>query len=60
MARADQRLIAIRAKPDLAIRVSLEAGCPLAVATIAGREATLRLVAVQASGGLFPRSPRWS
>ena len=48
-------IISLRARPDLAIRISLENGCPVARARVAGREATLRLVTVEASGGLFPQ-----
>jgi hypothetical protein len=47
--------ISIRAKPDLAIRISIENGCPIARSRIAGREATLHLVEVMATGGLFPQ-----
>ncbi len=50
----DVLAITIRARPDLAIRVLLEAGCPVARTRIAGREATLRLVSVVASGGIVP------
>lgn len=46
--------VAIRARPELDIRILLEKGCPVARTRIAGREATLRLVAVEASGGLLP------
>jgi hypothetical protein len=52
---AEPRVIAIRAKPDLAIRISVENGCPVARARIAGRDVRLRLVAVEAGGGLFPQ-----
>lgn len=47
-------LVALRARPELLIRLVLEAGCPVARTRISGRDATLRLVAVEASGGLFP------
>jgi hypothetical protein len=46
--------LAIRARPDLVIQVSLEAGCPVARTRIAGRDSTLKVVSVEASGGLFP------
>ncbi len=47
-------VVAIRAMPELSIRVELEAGCPVARTRIAGRDALLRRVVVEASGGLFP------
>jgi hypothetical protein len=47
-------VVALRAKPDIDIRVLVEKGCPVARTRIAGREATLRLVSVEASGGIFP------
>jgi hypothetical protein len=47
-------VIALRAKPDIEIRLLVENGCPVARTRIAGREATLRLVSVEASGGIFP------
>jgi hypothetical protein len=47
-------VVALRARPELDIRVVLENGCPVARARIAGREATLRLVWVEASGGIIP------
>jgi hypothetical protein len=50
-----QPVIVLRAKPDLAIRISVENGCPIARARIAGRDVALRLVAVEAAGGLFPQ-----
>ena len=50
----DALVVSIRARPELAIRVALEAGCPVARTRIDGRDATLRLVFVEASGGLFP------
>ena len=50
----DALVVSIRARPELAIRVVLEAGCPVARTRIDGRDATLRLVFVEASGGLFP------
>lgn len=46
--------VSLRARPDLPIRLLLEGGCPVARTRIAGREATLREVAVEARGGLFP------
>ena len=48
----DAREFAVRAMPDQPIRILLVEGCPVARTRIAGREATLRLVAVTASGGL--------
>jgi hypothetical protein len=48
-------VVAIRARPDLDIRILLEKGCPVARTRIAGRDATLRLVSVEASGGLLPQ-----
>jgi hypothetical protein len=51
---ADAVAVAIRARPELDIRVLLEKGCPVARTRIAGREATLRLVSVEASEGLLP------
>jgi hypothetical protein len=51
---AEAVAVAIRARPELDIRILLEKGCPVARTRIAGREATLRLVAVEASGGLLP------
>ena len=48
-------MVALRAKPDLDIRILLEKGCPVARTRIAGREATLGLVSVEASGGLLPQ-----
>jgi hypothetical protein len=50
----DALVVSIRARPELAIRVALESGCPVARTRIDGRDATLRLVHVEASGGLFP------
>jgi hypothetical protein len=51
---AEAVAVAIRARPELDIRILLEKGCPVARTQIAGREATLRLVSVEASGGLLP------
>jgi hypothetical protein len=51
----DALVVSIRARPELAIRVALEAGCPVAQTRIDGRDAKLRLVAVEASEGLFPQ-----
>ncbi len=48
-------VVAIRAMPELSIRVEMEAGCPVARTRIAGRDAVLRRVVVEASGGLFPQ-----
>lgn len=50
----DALVVSIRARPELAIRIVLEAGCPVARTPIDGRDATLRVVYVEASGGLFP------
>jgi hypothetical protein len=50
----DAAVVALRARPELDIRVLVENGCPVARTRIAGREATLRLVSVEASGGLLP------
>jgi hypothetical protein len=50
----DALVVSIRARPELTIRIVLEAGCPVARTRIDGRDATLRLVYVEASGGLFP------
>lgn len=50
----EAREIAVRAMPDQPIRIGLVDGCPVARTLIAGREATLRLVRVTASGGIFP------
>jgi hypothetical protein len=47
-------LVALRARPELLIQVLLEAGCPVARTRIAGHEAILKAVHVEASGGLFP------
>lgn len=47
-------VVTIRAMPELPIRVEMEAGCPVARTRIAGRDAVLRRVVVEASGGLFP------
>jgi hypothetical protein len=52
---AESVAVAIRARPDLDIRILLEKGCPVARTRIAGREATLLLVSVEASGGLLPQ-----
>lgn len=52
---ADDAVVALRARPELDIRVLMERGCPVARTRIAGREATLRLVSVEASGGLLPQ-----
>jgi hypothetical protein len=50
----EAREISIRARPDMAIRVSFVAGCPVAYTRIADREAVLRQVSVTASGGIVP------
>jgi hypothetical protein len=47
-------VVAIRAMPELPIRLEMEAGCPVARTRIGGRDAVLRRVVVEASGGLFP------
>jgi hypothetical protein len=47
-------MIAIRARPELAIRVEMVSGCPVARTRICGRDASLRRVTVEATGGLFP------
>ena len=58
-ARREERgggfLVSLRARPETLIRVTVEAGCPVARTVIAGRLATLRLVDVRAAGGLLPR-----
>ncbi len=46
--------IALRARPGLAIRILLEQGCPVARMRIAGREARLLRIVVEATTGLFP------
>jgi len=46
--------VAIRAMPELPIRIEMEAGCPVARTRIAGLDAVLRRVVVEASGGLLP------
>jgi hypothetical protein len=46
--------VAIRARPELAIRVEMVSGCPVARTRISGRDASLRRVTVEATGGLFP------
>ena len=51
-------VVALRARPELEIRVELVAGCPLARTRIAGSDAVLRTIAVEASGGPFPQV-RW-
>jgi hypothetical protein len=50
----DGAVVALRARPELDIRVLVENGCPVARTRIAGRDATLRLVSVEASGGFLP------
>lgn len=50
----DAAVVALRACPELDIRVLVENGCPVARTRIAGREATLRQVSVHASGGILP------
>lgn len=50
----EAREISIRARPDMAIRVSFVDGCPVAHTRIADREAVLRQVAVTAAGGIVP------
>jgi hypothetical protein len=50
----DAAVVALRARPELDIQVLVENGCPVARTRIAGREATLRLVSVEASGGFLP------
>ena len=45
---------AVRARPDEPIRIVIRDGCPVARTRIDGREATLRLVMVTASGGFIP------
>ena len=50
----EAREIAVRAMPDLPIRIGLVDGCPTARTRIGGREATLRLVLVTATSGLIP------
>ena len=52
---ADAVVVAIRARPELDIRVLMERGCPVARTWIVVRDATLRLVSVEASGGLLPQ-----
>jgi hypothetical protein len=47
-------LVAIRALPELPIRLEMEAGCPVARTRVAGRDVVLVQVVVEASGGLFP------
>jgi hypothetical protein len=46
--------VVLRARPDLPIRIEGTSGCPAARTRIAGREATLRVVAVEVRGGLLP------
>jgi hypothetical protein len=48
-------VLALRARPEILIRVVMEAGCPVARTRIAGHDATLKVVLVEASGGLFPQ-----
>jgi hypothetical protein len=45
----------LRAAPDRPVRLRERAGCPAALASIEGREAVLRLVHVDATGGLLPQ-----
>jgi Domain of unknown function (DUF4833) len=51
-------VVALRARPELEIQVSVGDGCPVARTRIAGREATLRALLVEASGGPLPQV-RW-
>lgn len=53
--------VILKAKKDRPVRLTLRAGCPAAVVTIAGRPALLRRIFVQAEsgGGLIP-SVAWA
>jgi len=57
LARAgvSEAVIALRASPGTPIRVVVESGCPVARVPIGGREASLRRLHVEASGGPFPQ-----
>ena len=48
--------VILKAKKDRAVRLTMRAGCPAALVTIAGRPALLRRIFVQAEsgGGLIP------
>ena len=48
-------VVSLRAHPGFPVWVAVEGGCPVARVRIHGREAVLRVVAVEASGGLLPR-----
>jgi hypothetical protein len=53
--------VILKAKKDRPVRLTLRAGCPAAVVTIAGRPALLRRIFVQAeSGGSLIPSVAWA
>ncbi len=51
-------VVALRARPDVEIAISIVDGCPVALARVAGRTVVLRFLSVEATGGIIPQV-RW-